>query len=138
MSGSRSGRFHTTRIASGKSKRAPSWKWAADRDDEEMETKSSGDIWMFGLLAVELFYGRNVPASNMEELWALIVMGMSDHVRCRGKKVMPKPLAEMVAACLSGDPEKRPTTGELLGYELFREKKKRTSLGKLRKYCKSR
>ncbi|KAL7101945.1 hypothetical protein ACP275_08G087900 [Erythranthe tilingii] len=88
------------------------------------------DVWMFGLLALELFYGR-IPGSDsgrFEKLLKNKMVPVASNSRFLGcclnggeRKEMPEQLREVVAACLSDRPEKRPTVNRLMEeYDLFR------------------
>ncbi|KAK6117778.1 hypothetical protein DH2020_048480 [Rehmannia glutinosa] len=111
-------------------------------------SSKASDVWMLGLLALELFYG-GIPAFDFEE-FQFLVMGIEDEfgvlkkkeninnrrvlgssrftgkigfLWCfskRGKKI-PEALGEFVGVCLSRDPKKRPTTNQLMEYELFQK-----------------
>ncbi|KAI3444626.1 hypothetical protein Pfo_001291 [Paulownia fortunei] len=141
----------------------PNWTIAPELmiDYRKGDSKAT-DIWMFGLLALELFYGW-IPASDFQE-FQLLVVGIEDEFgvlkkkenhqginvasRFLGKfgvpscfnkqrKKIPKPLGEVMAACLSRDPEKRPTTNQLMEYKLFQKCfAGQQSLAKLKKVCK--
>ncbi|KAL2233950.1 serine/threonine-protein kinase BLUS1-like [Sesamum indicum] len=138
----------------------PDWMIAPELmiDYRKGQSKAT-DIWMFGLLALELFYGR-IPASNFEE-FQLLVLGIDDKFRMlkknrgvvgsglfgkigvfscfstKDKKNISKPLGEVLAACLSREPKKRPTTNQLMEYKLFQRcfTEKEISLAKLKKAC---
>lgn len=81
------------------------------------------DIWMFGLLALDLFYGPN-DHEDLEFLAASIIdpknyeakFGRSGNM----KKKLPESLRELVVLCLSRDPLKRPSTRELLNHKFFK------------------
>ncbi|KAL0464725.1 UNVERIFIED_CONTAM: Mitogen-activated protein kinase kinase kinase kinase [Sesamum latifolium] len=138
----------------------PDWTIAPELmiDYREGQSKAT-DIWMFGLLALELFYGR-IPASNFEEFQSL-VLGIDDKFgtlkknqgivnsglfgkigdfscfSTKHRKKISKPLGEVMAACLSREPKKRPTTNQLMEYKLFQRcfTEKEISLAKLKKAC---
>ncbi|KAL0282427.1 UNVERIFIED_CONTAM: Mitogen-activated protein kinase kinase kinase kinase [Sesamum radiatum] len=133
----------------------PDWMIAPELmiDYRKGQSKAT-DIWMFGLLALELFYGR-IPASNLEEFQSF-VLGIDDKLRMlkknqgivgsglfrkigvfscfsnKDRKKISKPLVEVMAACLSREPKKRPTTNQLMEYKLFQRcfTEKDTSFGK--------
>ncbi|PIN16234.1 MEKK [Handroanthus impetiginosus] len=92
------------------------------------------DIWMFGLLALELFYGR-LPASDFEE-FQFLLGGIEDKFgilskkkECRrginasgflGRFNVFSPLGEVMASCLmERDPKKRPTTNQPMEFNLL-------------------
>ncbi|KAK4411348.1 Serine/threonine-protein kinase pakC [Sesamum angolense] len=107
----------------------PDWMIAPELmiDYRKGQSKAT-DIWMFGLLSLELFYGR-IPASNLEEFQSL-VLGIDDKLRMlkknqgivgsglfrkigvfscfsnKDRKKISKPLVEVMAACLSREPKK--------------------------------
>ncbi|KAL7141898.1 hypothetical protein ABFS83_08G085500 [Erythranthe nasuta] len=89
-----------------------------------------GDVWMFGLLALELFYGR-IPGSDSAKFEKLLknkMVPVASNSRFLGcclnggeRKEMPEQLREVVAACLSDRPDKRPTVNRLMEeYDLFK------------------
>ncbi|KAK6119411.1 hypothetical protein DH2020_046841 [Rehmannia glutinosa] len=127
----------------------PSWTMAPElMFDYRKGSSKASDVWMLGLLALELFYG-GIPAFDFEE-FQFLVMGIEDEfgvlkkkeninnrrvlgssrftgkfgfLSCfskRGKKI-PEALGEFVGVCLSRDPKKRPTTNQLMEYELFQK-----------------
>ncbi|KAL7158609.1 hypothetical protein ABFS83_02G155600 [Erythranthe nasuta] len=103
-------------------------EWAAVKDSGKAGSKSA-DVWMFGLLAVELFYGE-IPADDIvssknkkrDSIGKFIgkILGCFNVAAKRTKK-MPEELREVVAACLSGEAERRPTASQLMGYRLFQK-----------------
>ncbi|KAL8045022.1 hypothetical protein ABFX02_08G085000 [Erythranthe guttata] len=108
-----------------------------------------GDVWMFGLLALELFYGR-IPGSDsgrFEKLLKNKMVPVASSSRFLGcclnggeRKEMPEQLREVVAACLADRPGKRPTVNQLMEeYDLFRVDfpEGLQGLEKLNKACKN-
>ncbi|PIN16235.1 MEKK [Handroanthus impetiginosus] len=141
----------------------PDWTLAPEvKNDYRKGSDKATDIWMFGLLALELFYGQ-FPASDFEEFHFLLngiedEFGASKKKESDGKikgsgffgkfsvfscfskqpkKIIPRPLGEVVAACLARDPKKRPTTNQLMEFNLFKKPSVgQESLAKLKKQCK--
>ncbi|XP_051124459.1 serine/threonine-protein kinase BLUS1-like [Andrographis paniculata] len=96
------------------------------------------DIWMFGLLALELFYGDNIPASillefNLYRHESIIVqqtrkknlpaskfIGKLGFGSCfcgkSKKRILEQELGEVIDACLSRDP----TADQLMEFDYFR------------------
>ncbi|KAK4418706.1 Germinal center kinase [Sesamum alatum] len=135
----------------------PDWMIAPElMTDYRKATSKATDIWMFGLLALELFYGQ-IPASDLEEFQLLVLgiddkftmlkknqgivgsklfekIGISSCFSTKHRKTISKPLGEVLAACLSREPKKRPTTNELMEYKLFQRcfTEKEISLAKLK------
>lgn len=90
------------------------------------------DIWMIGVLALELFYGVHdhevleyavATISSNPKREAKHGHGFLQKISCFGgdliKKKLPESLRELVGLCLSLDPSKRPSTRELLGHKYF-------------------
>lgn len=103
-------------------------------NDVKMDSVGDGkskanDVLMLGFLALELFYGE-VPSSD--EFSSLMAGEIGDRslrhfrifscFRGEGRKRIPAALAEVVAACLSRDPEARPTTSQLMGFRFFQKR----------------
>lgn len=86
------------------------------------------DIWSFGITALELAHGRP-PLSHLP-LSKSLMMRITNRFRIedshdkndkeKKKKKFSKAFKEMVAACLSQDPSKRPPAGRLLRHPFFK------------------
>ncbi|KAL3618690.1 hypothetical protein CASFOL_037509 [Castilleja foliolosa] len=124
----------------------PSWTVAPELtfDRTKRLRSKESDVWMLGLLALELFYGR-IPVSDFEEFKVLVLaiddefgavkrkgknrwvlrkqgkLGFGSCFRGGGKKI-PEALGGFMAACLSRDPEKRATTGMLMKCEFLKKR----------------
>lgn len=94
------------------------------------------DIWSFGITALELAHGRP-PLSHLP-ISKSFMMRITNRLRLEDahdkksmkKKKFSKAFKEMVAACLSHDPSKRPSADKLLRHPFFKNCKSSDYLAK--------
>ena len=78
------------------------------------ETKPSGDLYSFGVLACEVFTGRNPSAGASVYDTLKRRMGVVNFKLSNWNPLIPKRVEEVIIACLSFKPEARPTAEEVL------------------------
>lgn len=87
------------------------------------------DIWSFGITALELAHGRpplsHLPISKsfMMRITNRLSLEDAHDQKNAKKKKFSKAFKDMVSACLSHDPSKRPSADKLLRHPFFRNRK---------------
>ncbi|VFQ93705.1 unnamed protein product [Cuscuta campestris] len=132
------------------------------RDPKTVHGKAA-DVWMFGLFALELVYGGDIPVSTHKNVKAFLRDNLNVRTLSssssrpsfswklfgRFKKTKTKTkivaisdlLGEVIRMCLREDPSKRPTTKQLLEHEYFKttlsssNKMKKALADQLKKAC---
>ncbi len=71
------------------------------------------DMWSFGITAIELAHGE-APYSDLPSMKVIVSILNNDPPRLSPGRKWDSSFEAMVAACLQKDPNKRPTSEQLL------------------------
>ncbi len=87
---------------------------------------TKADIWSFGILAMELGYGR-APYSKYDPLKILLSIINNDPPKCDIYNDVTYKFSndyhKMISLCLHKDPKERPTVCQLLKHSFFKHTK---------------
>lgn len=93
------------------------YRWLAPESIKSNVYNTQSDVWMFGVLACEVFNGGKVPHSETyptdNQLTTLAKAIANENLTPSIPKSMPQWLAELVTQCLSKEPRKRPSFGDI-------------------------
>ncbi|AYV86922.1 MAG: hypothetical protein Sylvanvirus14_7 [Sylvanvirus sp.] len=103
----------------------PAWM-SPEIMEQETGYDEKADLWSFGILALELAYGR-APYARFEPMKAMLLTLQEDPPTADlyndRSFDFSKSFHRLVAKCLVKDPKKRPTVKKLLDHEFFKQKK---------------
>jgi serine/threonine-protein kinase OSR1/STK39 len=104
--------------------------WMAPELIQGKRYDAKADIWSFGITAIELTQGR--PPCSRESAHTVLLQTVQGKpptlAREGGVHRYSRAFKEIVDACLTKDPSKRPTAAELLQTPFFRSAKKKSYL----------